>query len=150
MHSNLSALFHQIDCLVLGLGWQPYKVSLFNLCILEELNFFSEYEVEYYFPIFLVFLNIPSLFFSHYWIPGIPQYNFLKKLNIKDSKIIFDALSADTIFFQKIYNDNIVKKEISYPHKFFYACRIDWNKGIKELLEAWRKINSIKTITCHQ
>jgi glycosyltransferase involved in cell wall biosynthesis len=90
-------------------------------------------------------LNIPSLFFSHYWIPGIPQYNFLKKLNIKDSKIIFDALSADTIFFQKIYNDNILKKEISYPHKFFYAGRIDWNKGIKELLEAWNKINSIKT-----
>lgn len=90
-------------------------------------------------------LNIPSLFFSHYWIPGIPQYNYLKKLNIKDSKIIFDALSADTIFFQKIYNENIGEKELSYPHKFFYAGRIDWNKGIKELLEAWKKINNIKT-----
>ena len=33
----------------------------FVMGILEELNFFSEYEVEYYYPIFLVFLNVPSL-----------------------------------------------------------------------------------------
>jgi glycosyltransferase involved in cell wall biosynthesis len=86
-------------------------------------------------------LNIPSLFFSHYWIPGIPQYNFLKKLNIKDSKIIFDALSADTVFFQKIFDDTHKNKKNNYPHKFFFAGRFDKIKGIKTLIEAWENIS---------
>ena len=32
--------------------------------ILEELRFFSDIEVEYYFPIILVFLNLPSLIYQ--------------------------------------------------------------------------------------
>ncbi len=51
--------------------------------ILEELNFFSEYEVEYYFPIFLVLLNVPSLLYEIF--PFIfllsSQFLFLKLLD---------------------------------------------------------------------
>ena len=36
----------------------------FIMGILEELNFFSEYDVNYYFPIYLVFLNVPSLLYE--------------------------------------------------------------------------------------
>ncbi len=36
----------------------------FVMGILEELNFFSEYDVNYYFPIYLVFLNVPSLLYE--------------------------------------------------------------------------------------
>ena len=36
----------------------------FIMGILEELNFFSEYDVKYYYPIFLVFLNVPSLLYN--------------------------------------------------------------------------------------
>ena len=32
--------------------------------ILEELNFFSDFNVKYYFPIFLVFLNLPSVVYE--------------------------------------------------------------------------------------
>ncbi len=32
--------------------------------LLEELNFFSDYDVEYFYPIYLVFLNIPSLIYE--------------------------------------------------------------------------------------
>ena len=32
--------------------------------ILEELNFFSDTDVEYYFPFFLVFLNLPSVLYE--------------------------------------------------------------------------------------
>ncbi len=36
----------------------------FIMGILEELRFFSNIETEYYFPIFLVFLNLPSLIYQ--------------------------------------------------------------------------------------
>ena len=36
----------------------------FIMGILEEFNFFSEYDVNYYFPIYLVILNIPSLLYE--------------------------------------------------------------------------------------
>tara|TARA_B100001564_G_C20655551_1_gene679022 strand:+ start:605 stop:1687 length:1083 start_codon:yes stop_codon:yes gene_type:complete len=36
----------------------------FIMGVLEELNFFSEYKVGYYFPILLVLLNIPSLLYE--------------------------------------------------------------------------------------
>ena len=55
----------------------------FVMGILEELNFFSEYEVEYYFPIFLVFLNVPSLLYEIF--PFIfllsSQFLFLKLID---------------------------------------------------------------------
>ena len=36
----------------------------FVMGILEELNFFSEFNVKYYFPIFLVLLNLPSIIYE--------------------------------------------------------------------------------------
>ena len=36
----------------------------FIIGVLEELRFFSDVETEYYFPIFLVFLNLPSLIYQ--------------------------------------------------------------------------------------
>ena len=36
----------------------------FVMGILEELNFFSEFDVKYYFPIFLVLLNLPSIVYE--------------------------------------------------------------------------------------
>ena len=36
----------------------------FVMGVLEELNFFSEFDVKYYFPIFLVLLNLPSIVYE--------------------------------------------------------------------------------------
>ena len=36
----------------------------FVMGILEELNFFSEFDVKYFFPIFLVLLNLPSIIYE--------------------------------------------------------------------------------------
>ena len=50
--------------------------------LLEEFNFFSEYDVEYFYPIYLVLLNIPSLIYEIF--PFIfllsSQFLFLKLL----------------------------------------------------------------------
>ena len=39
----------------------------FIMGILEELRFFSDIEVEYYFPIILVFLNLPGVVSFAIW-----------------------------------------------------------------------------------
>jgi len=53
------------------------------MSLLEELNFFSDYDVGYYYPIFLVLLNIPSLIYEIF--PFIfllsSQFLFLKLLD---------------------------------------------------------------------
>ena len=36
----------------------------FIMGILEEMRFFSDIEIDYFFPIFLVFLNLPSLIYE--------------------------------------------------------------------------------------
>ena len=36
----------------------------FIMGILEELNFFSDFNVNFYYPLFLVFLNVPSLIYE--------------------------------------------------------------------------------------
>ena len=50
--------------------------------LLEEINFFSDFDVEYFFPIYLVFLNVPSLIYEIF--PFIfllsSQFLFLKLL----------------------------------------------------------------------
>ena len=32
--------------------------------LLEEINFFSDFDVEYFYPIYLVLLNVPSLIYE--------------------------------------------------------------------------------------
>ena len=50
--------------------------------LLEEINFFSDFDVEYFFPIYLVLLNVPSLIYEIF--PFIfllsSQFFFLKLL----------------------------------------------------------------------
>ena len=50
--------------------------------LLEEINFFSDFDVEYFFPIYLVLLNVPSLIYEIF--PFIfllsSQFLFLKLL----------------------------------------------------------------------
>ena len=51
--------------------------------LLEEINFFSDFEVEYFFPIYLVLLNVPSLIYEVF--PFIflisSQFLFLKLID---------------------------------------------------------------------
>ena len=50
--------------------------------LLEEINFFSDFDVEYFYPIYLVLLNVPSLIYEIF--PFIfllsSQFLFLKLL----------------------------------------------------------------------
>lgn len=81
-----------------------------------------------------------NLFFSHFWVPGEKQYNYVKKLNVKDCKIIFDFYSAEIILFQNSYNNCKIIKQKRYPHTFYYVGRIEKVKGIETLTAAWKEL----------
>ena len=85
-------------------------------------------------------LGFLNLFFSKFWIPGIPQYNFLKNLGINDDRIIYDLYSADTNMFGDVYNKNKIKKSNEYPHKFLFVGRFTKDKGIDRLANSWKEL----------
>ncbi len=83
-----------------------------------------------------------NLFFSHFWVPGEKQYNYVKRLNVRDSRIIFDFYSAEIIPFQNSYiNCKNIKQE-KYPHTFYYIGRFEKVKGIETLTAAWKKLGN--------
>jgi len=89
---------------------------------------------------FLIKIGISKLFFSHLWIPGLPQYEFAKKLGISNSKILFDMYCADTYLFNKAYKKYHEQKKTNYPHRFIFVGRLEDVKGIKYLIKAWNEL----------
>ena len=65
--------------------------------ILEELRFFSDIEVEYYFPIILVFLNLPSLIYQIF--PFIILISIIFFLNLAEKgELTFSKIMVLKIF----------------------------------------------------
>ena len=91
----------------------------------------------------LINIGISKLFFSYLWIPGFPQYEFTKKIGIKDSNILFDMYCADTNLFNKAYKNYHKQKKTNYPHRFIFVGRLEDVKGIKYLIKAWEELEEI-------
>ena len=82
----------------------------FVMGVLEEFNFFSDYNVKYYFPIFLVILNLPSIIyeifpfifliiFSQISVNLVSKNNFMTLIMIITPIILF--LLSYLIFLNK-------------------------------------------------
>lgn len=76
-------------------------------------------------------------FFSHAWVAGACQFEYARKLGFDRTDIIFDLYSADTLEFNRAYEESRLKKLHSYPHRFLFVGRLELVKGIDILLEAW-------------
>jgi glycosyltransferase involved in cell wall biosynthesis len=78
-----------------------------------------------------------KIFFSHAFVSFSRQYEYAKKFGFHDEEIIFNALSCDTELFDKALS-NLENKSADYPHIFIYAGRFSKEKGINELVEAFK------------
>jgi len=83
-----------------------------------------------------------TTYFSHTWIPGCYQFEYVRKLGFKKENIIFDLYSADVPFFRKIYQEQIEIRKMKYPHRFLFVGRLEPVKGLSVLLEAWKTLGS--------
>lgn len=91
-----------------------------------------------------LFPSFRKIFFSHVWVPGPYQYEYVKRLGFKNNEIIFNCYCADIQIFNTAYDKTIYKKNRKYPHRFLYAGRLETVKGLKTLIQAWNEIKEQK------
>lgn len=75
-------------------------------------------------------------FITNVWIPGIPQYDFVRKLGFSREKIIWNLYTANTKIFSSIQKDIQKRKNI------LFVGRLELVKGIDILLSTFQKIAS--------
>lgn len=77
--------------------------------------------------------------FNHCFVPGDSQALFAKNLGFKKNNIIKGFYTADTEYFNNIYQSTISSKEIHFPHRFIFVGRYYEFKGINDLWQAFEE-----------
>lgn len=75
--------------------------------------------------------------FSHAWVPGKIQKQYVLNLGFKEKYIQTGFYSCDFNHFAKIYESQKTQKELQFPKRFLYVGRYYEFKGIKELWQAF-------------
>lgn len=75
--------------------------------------------------------------FSHILVAGMRQYEYAHRLGFDRSNIITPMYSADTGLFKRV---DIEVKRLDYPRQILYIGRLAKEKGVLELIQAWKSI----------
>ncbi|MBK8368525.1 MAG: glycosyltransferase [Bacteroidetes bacterium] len=75
--------------------------------------------------------------FSHAWVPGQIQKQYVLNLGFKEQNIQTSFYSCDLEHFESIYQSQKVQKQSQFPKRFLYVGRYYEFKGIKELWQAF-------------
>ncbi|MEM7367600.1 MAG: glycosyltransferase family 4 protein [Bacteroidota bacterium] len=77
--------------------------------------------------------------FSHFFVPGIPQYEFGRRLGFSPDRILTGMYSADVYPFWES-SDQRMRSPHPYPHNFLYVGRYIEHKGIMDLCQAFARL----------
>lgn len=75
--------------------------------------------------------------FSHAWVPGQIQKQYVLNLGFKEQNIQTSFYSCDLEHFETIYQSQKAQKQSQFPKRFLYVGRYYEFKGIKELWQAF-------------
>ncbi len=75
--------------------------------------------------------------FSHAWVPGQIQKQYVLNLGFKEQNIQTSFYSCDLEHFESIYQSQKIQKQTQFPKRFLYVGRYYEFKGIKELWQAF-------------
>jgi len=78
------------------------------------------------------------MFYSHAWVAGASQYEYVRRLGFRPDQIIFNLYSAAVDIYHVAHHDSISIKKKAYPHRFLFVGRLERVKGLDVLLNAWR------------
>jgi glycosyltransferase involved in cell wall biosynthesis len=80
-------------------------------------------------------------YFKYAFVPGEKQKSFALNLGFKNRDIIIGAYSANTKYFESIYQSQKTEKELKFPKRFLYVGRYYEFKGINELWKAFIELH---------
>lgn len=86
----------------------------------------------------ITLLNI----FSHAWVPGQIQKQYVLNLGFKESNIQTGFYSCDLDYFESVYQSQKAQKQEFFPKRFLYVGRYYEFKGIKELWQAFIELQN--------
>lgn len=75
---------------------------------------------------------------DYFWVPGVYQYEFIRKFGYHRNKILFNLYCADTELFNDIYQKH--QKEVK--HNLLFVGRFVEVKGISLLVEAFLELKA--------
>lgn len=75
--------------------------------------------------------------FSHAWVPGQIQKQYVLNLGFKEKNIQTSFYSCDLSHFENIYQLQKAEKQLHFPKRFLYVGRYYEFKGVKELWQAF-------------
>ena len=78
--------------------------------------------------------------FTHCWVPGEPNARYARKLGFRGSKLLQGMYSADYTHFHNYYLQFKERKQQYFPKRFIYVGRYVELKGIRELWEAFIRL----------
>ena len=80
--------------------------------------------------------------FSHAWVPGQIQKQYVLNLGFKETAIQTGFYSCDLKHFESIYQSQKTKKQQQFPKRFLFVGRYYEFKGIKELWQAFIELQT--------
>lgn len=80
--------------------------------------------------------------FSHAWVPGQIQKQYVLNLGFKEPNIQTSFYSCDLNHFESIYQSQKAQKQTQFPKRFLYVGRYYEFKGIKELWQAFIELQN--------
>jgi glycosyltransferase involved in cell wall biosynthesis len=83
-----------------------------------------------------------SRYFSHAWVAGVYQYEYVRRLGFHKHEVICNLYSADTPLYRSAYQLACAEKARKYPHRFLYVGRLEPIKGLDVLLASWNMLGS--------
>ncbi len=80
--------------------------------------------------------------FSHAWVPGQIQKQYVLNLGFKENNIETGFYSCDLDYFESVYQSQKAQKQNHFPKRFLYVGRYYEFKGIKELWQAFIELQT--------
>jgi glycosyltransferase involved in cell wall biosynthesis len=75
---------------------------------------------------------------TYFWVPGIYQYEFVRKLGYSRNQILFNLYSADIELFENAFSG----QNKIYPHNILFVGRFVKEKGIDLLVESYEELKN--------
>lgn len=80
--------------------------------------------------------------FSHAWVPGNIQKQYVLNLGFKEKNIQTGFYSCDLNHFETIYQSQKTQKQQAFPKRFIYVGRYYTFKGIEDLWQAFIELQT--------